>query len=560
MDECSKTYTPENIADTMLEKTRERNAFFDQNGIDEEALKNRCEKEWESKQSIISREIEKLNEKIGFQCDHSELRRKVIQFESLVRELNTIYKDLGEEKEKYDFLKNDLSEIVREKAMIREKLQIEKEHSSRDERLIKQYRTEFAALDKRESKDRDQLARNRYETLSTAYRRKMQRYEKLRKEFTILFSPCDSVLVRAHELKDILVDMDVLQKQMETNDRKKQEEIAAIGEECRRKKEIWNLTQDLREEWIHATEDQSVKEDVEQLYMYRVNAVFATCSGIASAKNGRFANMEYDYCIIDEAAKCNKLDLLIPVTMGKKIVLVGDHKQLYPMLETEEIKDKMTLEEIQELKNDILFKEMYEKNVPDHYKIMLDRQYRMRPLISGFVSEQFYNGALKCEKDSSNESSMIWIDSEDAEEVPRGKSFENPKEARIIVSLLKTLDEKYGSGTEVGVICTYKSQANYIKSLIKDRKWVNIQLECSTVDAFQGKEKHTIIFNIVRSKSINSFVRDENRVNVAVSRAQEALYVVGNADLMKRSDAGVLSKLYDYIREKGETRNSRYMR
>ena len=110
------------------------------------------------------------------------------------------------------------------------------------------------------------------------------------------------------------------------------------------------------------------------------------------------------------------------------------------------------------------------------------------------------------------------------------------------------------------MICTYKAQAAYIGSLIKNIKWMNIVPECSTVDAFQGKEKHTVIFNTVRSVKISSFVRDENRVNVAVSRAREVLYVVGNASLMKQAHSGVLNYLYDHIRTNGEIRNAEFMR
>ena len=46
----------------------------------------------------------------------------------------------------------------------------------------------------------------------------------------------------------------------------------------------------------------------------------------------------YDLVIIDEAARANPLDLLIPMSMGKKIILVGDHKQLPPMLEPDIVK------------------------------------------------------------------------------------------------------------------------------------------------------------------------------------------------------------------------------
>ena len=254
------------------------------------------------------------------------------------------------------------------------------------------------------------------------------------------------------------------------------------------------------------------------------------------------------------------LDLLIPLTMGKKIILVGDHKQLYPMLETDGLKDELTEDQIRELKEHILFKWLYEESIPSEYKVMLDRQYRMEKNISEFISSRFYDGKLICEKDRENPSSMTWVDCEDSKEEGKGTSFRNVTEAKTVIALLAHLDEEYEKGTSVGIICTYKAQANYIQSQIGNRQWKNIKVECSTVDAFQGKEKHTIIFDIVRSENITGFVKDENRVNVAVSRAQEYLYVVGSVELMKSGRAGVLFDLYNYIRLHGELRNSRYMR
>ena len=131
---------------------------------------------------------------------------------------------------------------------------------------------------------------------------------------------------------------------------------------------------------------------------------------------------------------------------------------------------------------------------------------------------------------------------------------------KIIMQLLAKLDVEYTCGTEVGVICTYKAQAQRIAKLLENASFDNIVVECSTVDAFQGKEKHTIIFDIVRSEKVTDYMKDENRVNVAISRVQERLYVVGNLELIKNKNAGCLGDLYQYIKQNGEVRNSRYAR
>ena len=560
IDDHCKKYIPEKVAETILNKVREKNDHLDRNGVDENALCDLCNAEWEKKKDIVKKEIDKIEKEIGISFDHHEVNKKIENFEKLAAELNVLYADLKAERKAYYSLKESLSEIVLKKAGIEGRILAIKDDPGTKKKELTSLAADLKETDAKEKEAKKLLSENRFESMAASYRRKTRRYEKLKEELGMLFSPCSSVTARAHEIKLMLRDISVLSDQIQIYESKKQEELLSIHADCSRQRELWNSTSDIREEWVGATKSLKVKEDIEQLYMRNTNAVFATCSGIASDKNGHFADMEYDYCIVDEAAKCNMPDLLIPLTMAKKIILVGDHKQLYPMLETEAVKDEMTEEQLSEIRNHILFKLMYEEYVPDKYKVMLDRQYRMVPAISDFVSENFYDGNLICEREDGESPSMIWIDVERSEEKNRGKSFYNPNEADAVVSLLKQLDKNYPGKTEICVICTYKAQAAYIGSLIKNIKWMNIVPECSTVDAFQGKEKHTVIFNTVRSVKISSFVRDENRVNVAVSRAREVLYVVGNASLMKQAHSGVLNYLYDHIRTNGEIRNAEFMR
>ena len=92
-------------------------------------------------------------------------------------------------------------------------------------------------------------------------------------------------------------------------------------------------TQEIRKEWEQGL---TLQQDfLEELCIHMANVVCATCSGVVSNENRYFQNKKYDYVIIDEAAKCDTLDMLIPMNMGRKIVLVGDHKQLKPILDLE---------------------------------------------------------------------------------------------------------------------------------------------------------------------------------------------------------------------------------
>lgn len=564
---CQK-YMPEEIADTVLQRARQISGYLDEHGVNPKALAEQCREKWHQKQQALEKEIGELEMRLGLRVEqnYEKLLRKIQKFEALAVELNDQYEQIRREKDAYGREREGREKLLEEKARLEERIFfLENSTSSGMRKASASQNSEVGALRVRLQKIMAQagqveqsLAKNKYEVLTASYQRGLRRYERTKGELAEILPPSGSVAAKAHQTMELLEDIFSQQRQREEMRLAMEEEVNSIQKDCERKERIWALSKDIRAEWMEATKSQAVREDVEHVYLRRTNAVFSTCTGIASSEDDRIANMDYDYVIIDEAAKCNALDLLIPLTRGKKVILVGDHKQLAPMLEEDWIEGEMSAEQIKELKEHILFKHLYEEIVPAEYKIMLNQQYRMEKSISKFVSDRFYGGKLQCEKDKENPSSMVWIDCERSKEEHVGKSYRNPEEAEVILRLLSRLDAEYAKGIPVGVICAYRPQAEEIKNSIRAKSWKNIDVECDTVDAFQGKEKHTIIFNVVRSQKLTEFAKDENRVNVAVSRAREYLYVIGSAELVKRTDAGVLRELYEYIRKQGGIYASAY--
>ena len=561
-------FMPCNISSAILENSRGTLSNHADGIMNVDSLIEEVEAEYEKKEFKIICEINKKRASIPVEDNYEELFSLIEKYEDIVLEANEIYEELVEQKREYIKLSKLKDELQRQKDELEAYIHVVesgsmesgfKEADEQSASELWQYENKLSGVLVEWKSVIQKLSENTYETRMGAYQRKLKRTEKYREKLESVTGL--SVLSGSdiYNIKIAISEVFYMKSQIDKLRESKKLEIEKTVSEYNHKKELWEISDDIRSEWQKLTEYADVKENVESIYMKKANAVFATCTGIASAENGIFADMEYDYVIIDEAAKCNMLDLLIPIISGKKIIFVGDHKQLYPMLDTNQVKEELSQEQINMLKEHILFKWLYEERVPKDYRVMLNRQYRMHPDISEFVSENFYDGQLICEKENDERNVLFWIDCNDSCETNVGTSYANLPEAATVVSLAKGLDSKYVKGSTVGIICAYKAQAILIEEMLKNEIFENISIECSTVDAFQGKEKHTIIFDIVRSSKITSFVSDENRVNVAISRAQETLYIVGKADIVKTKEAGILKELYDYVKKQGEIHNSRYI-
>lgn len=133
--------------------------------------------------------------------------------------------------------------------------------------------------------------------------------------------------------------------------------------------------------------------------------------------------MEYEYVIVDEAARVSPCDLMVPMAQGKRIILVGDHRQL-PHIIDEEVARQMeageaaSADEPAQNETDWLKKSMFQylfatrlKTLEDgdgiSRRVTLDKQYRMHPLLGSFISRNFYERFDPTEQFGSDASKAI---------------------------------------------------------------------------------------------------------------------------------------------------------
>lgn len=144
----------------------------------------------------------------------------------------------------------------------------------------------------------------------------------------------------------------------------------------------------------------------------------------------------------------------------------------------------------------------------------------------------------------------------------KSTSYINYAEADMIVKQLEELDtraKKLNKKYNVGIISGYGAQTELISNNIKEFlvKFENLEIDVNNVDAFQGSEKDIIFYSVVRSNNNRNigFLKDERRLNVALSRAKEQLFIVGNIDISKYEpiDENPFSRLLNYITGNPET-------
>jgi superfamily I DNA and/or RNA helicase/serine/threonine protein kinase len=287
----------------------------------------------------------------------------------------------------------------------------------------------------------------------------------------------------------------------------------------------------------------ALSKDSESRLIENATIVAGTCTGFNS--NPATRNMKFDYVIVDEGAKASVPELLIPLLKGSRLILVGDHKQLPPVLNIEAIK-RSALGNREDFENG-LFKHLFD-SFPDTNRIRLTTQYRMHQTIGKMISRVFYGNEIQTGIDNSERmhelnaykgKQLIWIDTSNLPDRRdsynfKHKTYKNNKEIQIIKKLLMDIDsEESAQVYEIAVITGYSLQRSLIKEYVNRTHFKNIRnIEVNTVDSYQGKDKDIVIYSAVRSNTKNDigFQRSENRINVALSRARRLLVIVGDKD------------------------------
>ncbi|KAK6919881.1 DNA2/NAM7 helicase, helicase domain, partial [Dillenia turbinata] len=296
---------------------------------------------------------------------------------------------------------------------------------------------------------------------------------------------------------------------------------------------------------------EDIKRRLDQVKVYAV-----TCLGVTSPL---LSNRRFDICIMDEAGQITIPVSLGPLMFASKFVLVGDHYQLPPLVQSIEARENgMGIS---------LFCRLSEAH--PQAIAALQSQYRMCAGIMELSNSLIYGNRLHCGsseienaklKFNTLKFSSLWLkevldpnrpvvfintgfsplssflskfldkllDFEEKDHI----TVDNPLEADIIMKVTEGLIDNGIKEEDIGIITPYNSQAKLI------RQATAASVEIHTIDKYQGRDKDCILLSFVRSSKnstcASSLLGDWHRINVALTRAKKKLIMVGSCSTLSK--------------------------
>lgn len=274
------------------------------------------------------------------------------------------------------------------------------------------------------------------------------------------------------------------------------------------------------------------------------------------------------------------LQISLNMITSTQYIWSGDHKQLPPTI-------KCSKREVQNELGRTLFERLmhaYEKAAWGRSR-MLEVQYRMHQDISDWASNAMYHGKLishesvrsrhlatlplvaeklKAHRDikqdvcALEEVTLMLIDTTGCdmhETANEAGSRYNEGEAIIVASHVHSLIATGLRAEDIAVITPYNGQVELLRKMLLPTV---PKLEIRSVDGFQGGEREAVVLSLVRSSDRGGqdgigFLRDERRLNVAVTRAKRHCAVICDCETVSKD--AFIKGLLDWMEKKGDYRS-----
>lgn len=326
---------------------------------------------------------------------------------------------------------------------------------------------------------------------------------------------------------------------------------------------------------------ESLRQEIRQCRIY--------VSTLASIQ-GRmelFALKHFHLAIIDEASQILEPQIIGLLPRFDKFIMIGDHNQLATIVLQKPFLSRIEEPELHEAGitdcRDSLFERLLRRCTEQgwhHAFAQLTRQGRMHNDIAAFPATFFYSGSLLPALDWQSDTWSLYHSSDNlfrsciatertvffsTENINRPGTSEktNETEAAIIVRLIRSIQVLYeanGKGFDsstVGIIAPYRNQIALIRHQLSESGFTGAdQIMIDTVERFQGSQRDVIILSFCVNKpyqmnflcNLNHDGTVDRKLNVAITRARQQLFLIGNAQILKQHP--VYATLLDFYRKK----------
>lgn len=286
-----------------------------------------------------------------------------------------------------------------------------------------------------------------------------------------------------------------------------------------------------------------------------------------------FEIKKFDIAIIDEASQILEAQIIGLLPLFKKFIMIGDHKQLSTITLQSELKSAVASEELNAIGlydcRESLFERLFRTAKTNGWTKAydtLDYHGRMHTEIADLVNKSFYDGLLRPATERQlfdldlATNSEIHIEqlvaSQRVSFINTDVSFDfsnkvNENEARAVVSIAQTLVKVYQANNKdfdcnktLGIIAPYRNQIALIKHLLEATGIPELQgVMVDTVERYQGSQRDVIILSFCFNRpfqmkyfaNLNREGTVDRKLNVALTRAREQLFLVGNRDILKQN-------------------------
>ncbi|KFH66126.1 hypothetical protein MVEG_08227 [Podila verticillata NRRL 6337] len=341
--------------------------------------------------------------------------------------------------------------------------------------------------------------------------------------------------------------------------------------------------------------------------------ILRQCSVVGMTTNGAAKSQELikklapKIIICEEAGEVLESHILSALSSSTQhLILIGDHKQLRPQIETYNLSSDSPIG-----KKFNLDKSLFERLVTSVKNPLpmsvLTTQRRMRPCISNLIRGPLYPD-LEDGKEVRSYPPVCGMGRdlyfmhhdhpEDSKDIYGMQSYSSSFEVSMAEALATYLIKNgYDQPGDIAILTPYLGQLSKLRDALKssfmlviderdqeqldqkeqdeggegDRGTTHVQggnaigvknvslqkqLTLRTIDNYQGEEAKIIIISLVRNNVANDptatgrigFLKSPNRTNVLLSRAQHGMFIIGNAALMENEKNGIWPSVIEELR------------